>query len=613
MFYRNHHRPTDPGVLTIPSLQEAYRAGRLTPADTVRDTFARIADYADPALFITLRSEGDVAAEAAILAAQGSHDLPLYGIPVAIKDNINVAGIPTTAACPAFAYMPDRDATVVARLRAAGALVIGKTNLDQFATGLVGTRSPYGVPRNPVAADLLPGGSSSGSAAAVAAGIVPIALGTDTAGSGRVPAMLNNIVGMKPSLGLVSTAGVVPACRTLDCVSVFALTVEDAWTVLAALAGPDAADSFSRPVPLGAFGPAPPVTRIGVLAEGQREFFGDVVAAAAYARSLERLVGLGASLVEIDFAPFAEAARLLYEGPWVAERWTVVEALARRDPEALHPVTRVIIEKGRDIAAADAFRALYRLQDLRAAVAPVFAGLDALVLPTAPTVYSLAEVEADNVRLNSRLGTYTNFVNLLDLAAIAVPAALVGGRPYGVTFIAPSGHDAALASLARAFVATDQLPVGATGIVPRSRPFAASRDGRIEVAVFGAHMSGLPLNGDLRALGASFVRDVKTAPHYRFYLLPGGPPRRPGLLRVAEGGPAIAAEVWSLTPEGFGKLVAAVPSPLGFGTVALADGTEVKGFLVEAAAVAEAHDISQHGGWRAFLASEAAALQTAPA
>jgi allophanate hydrolase len=600
-------------VLTIPSLQDAYRAGRTTPAGTVRDVFARISDYADPALFITLRPEGDVAAEAAALGAPGSRDRPLYGIPVAIKDNIDVAGVPTTAACPAFAYAPDRDATVVARLRVAGALVIGKTNLDQFATGLVGTRSPYGVPRNPLAAALHPGGSSSGSAAAVAAGIVPIALGTDTAGSGRVPAMLNNIVGLKPSLGLVSTAGVVPACRTLDCVSVFALTVEDAWTVLAALAGPDAADPFSRPVPLGAPGPVPPAMCVGVLGEGQREFFGDAVAAAAYAQALERLVGLGASLVEIDFAPFAEAARLLYEGPWVAERWTVVEALATHDPEALHPVTRAIIEKGRDISAADAFRALYRLQELRAATAPVLAGLDALVLPTAPTAYSLAEVEADNVRLNSRLGTYTNFANLLDLCGIAVPSALVDGRPCGVTFLAPSGHDATLASLARAFVAARPLPVGATGIVPRSRPFAVSRDGRIEVAVFGAHMSGLPLNADLRALGASFVRDVKTAPHYRFYLLPGGPPRRPGLLRVAEGGRTVAAEVWSLTPEGFGKLVASVPPPLGFGTIALADGTEVKGFLVEAAAVAEARDISQHGGWRAFLASEAATPQTVPA
>jgi allophanate hydrolase len=405
----------------------------------------------------------------------------------------------------------------------------------------------------------------------------------------------------------------VPACRTLDCVSVFALTVEDAWTVLAASAGPDAADPFSRPVPLGAPGAAPPATRIGILAEGQREFFGDAVAAAAYTQALERLVGLGASLVEIDFAPFAEAARLLYEGPWVAERWTVVEALATRDPDALHPVTRAIIEKGRDIAAADAFRALYRLQDLRAATAPVLAELDALVLPTVPTVYSLAEVEADNVRLNSRLGTYTNFANLLDLCGIAVPSALVDGKPYGVTLLAPSGHDAALASLARAFVATSPLPVGATGVVPASRPFAATPDGRIEVAVLGAHMSGLPLNGQLRALGASFVRDAKTAPRYCFYLLPGGPPRRPGLLRVAEGGRAIAAEVWSLTPEGFGKLVAAVPPPLGFGTIALADGTEVKGFLVEAVAVAQARDISQHGGWRAFLASEAAAPQTVPA
>ncbi len=320
----------------------------------------------------------------------------------------------------------------------------------------------------------------------------------------------------------------------------------------------------------------------------------------------------GASLVTIDFAPFAEAARLLYEGPWVAERWAVVAALATRDPDALHPVTRAIVEKGRDLSAADTFRAFYRLQELRAAVAPVLAGLDGLVLPTAPTLYTLAEVAADNVRLNSRLGVYTNFVNLLDLCAISVPVALVAGRPYGITFLAPSGHDAEMASLAAAFVAAHPLPVGATGEVPRAKPFAAAVDGRIEVAVLGAHMSGLPLNGDLRGLGASFVREMRTAPHYRFYLLPGGPPRRPGLLRVADGGRAIAAEIWSLPPEGFGRLVASVPPPLGFGTIALADGGDVKGFLVEAAAVAEARDISQHGGWRAFLASEAAP-QSVPA
>jgi len=613
MLCRKHHGRLGNRVLTIPSLQEAYRAGRSTPADAVRAVFARIAAHADPALFISLRPQAEVVAEAEALQVENGRDLPLYGIPVGVKDNIDVAGLPTTAACPAFAYTSQRDATAVARLKAAGALIIGKTNLDQFATGLVGTRSPYGVPRNALDRRLIPGGSSSGSATAVAAGIVPIALGTDTAGSGRVPAMLNNIVGLKPSLGLVSTGGVVPACRTLDCVSVFALTVEDAWTALAVMAGQDAADPFSRPVPLGAPGAVPPVTRIGILAEGQREFFGDRDAAAAYENALDRLAGLGANLVDIDFAPFAEAARLLYEGPWVAERWTVVESLATHDPQALHPVTRAIIEKGRDVSAADGFRAFYRLQELRAAVAPVLSGLDALVLPTAPTNYSLAEVAADNVRLNSRLGIYTNFVNLLDLCGIAVPSALVDGKPYGVTFLAPSGHDAALASLGRTFVAAHPLPVGATGEVPRSRPFAASSDGRIEVAVLGAHMSGLPLNGDLRALGASFVREVKTAPHYRFYLLPGGPPRRPGLLRVAEGGRAIAAEIWSLTPEGFGKLVESAPPPLGFGTIALADGADVKGFLVEAAAAAQARDISLHGGWRAFLAAEAATPQPIPA
>jgi allophanate hydrolase len=516
----------------------------------------------------------------------------------------------TTAACPAFAYDAKQDATVIARLRAAGAIVIGKTNLDQFATGLVGTRSPYGVPRNALRDDLIPGGSSSGSAAAVAAGLVPISLGTDTAGSGRVPAMLNNIVGLKPSLGLVPNTGVVPACRTLDCVSIFSLTVADAWSVLRVVAGVDTGDPFSRRIPIKSPDSSLKGVRLGVLASEDCDFFGDAGAAQAYDIALARARDLGAVLIEVDFAPFGETARLLYEGPWVAERWSVIEELARRDPDAIHPITRAVIAPGASRSAVETFRAFYRLAELRAQVQPLWSDLDALLLPTAPCLYTLAEVEADNVRLNSRLGTYTNFVNLLDLCGVTVPTLITADRkPYGVTFLAPSGGDGFLAGLAHIYEAASRLPLGAGRTAP-ARPSTfppAPRDSdAIEVALFGAHMRGLPLNRDVVALGAKFVRTVETAATYRCFLLPGAIPR-PGVLRVDKGGASIEAEIWTMLPEGFGRFVASIPPPLGFGTIVLSDGSEAKGFLVEAAATALAQDISRFGGWRAFLAESAAA------
>ena len=444
---------------TVADILAAHRAGSTTPADTVARCYARIRAHADPAIFITLRDEAEALAEAREVAARG-RDLPLCGIPVAVKDNIDVAGMPTTAACPAFAYRPKRDSTVVERLRRAGAIVIGKTNLDQFATGLVGVRSPYGIPRNALDPTLIPGGSSSGSAVAVAAGLVPLALGTDTAGSGRVPAMLNNIVGLKPSLGLVSTYGVVPACRTLDCVSVFARTTDDAWAGLAAIAGPDVNDAYSRNRPLGKTGPMP-ACRMGVPRPGERIFFGDTRAAADYAAALDRLVRLGGMLVEIDIEPFYETARLLYEGPWVAERYAAVESLIASLPEAMHPVTREIILGGARPSAVAAFKAFYRLEELRRAAERVFDRIDLLALPTAPTVYTVDQVLADPIALNSRLGTYTNFVNLLDLCGLALPAALHDRRPFGITLLAPGGHDALLASVGRIFHADTALPLGA--------------------------------------------------------------------------------------------------------------------------------------------------------
>jgi allophanate hydrolase len=590
---------------TVAAIVAAHRAGTLSPAQTVARSFQRIRDHNDPAIFISLRDEADAVKEAEALSARDAARLPLYGIPVAVKDNIDALGLPTTAACPAFSYSPAHDATAVARLRAAGAIIIGKTNLDQFATGLVGVRSPYGIPSNPLRGDLIPGGSSSGSAVAVSAGLVPLALGTDTAGSGRVPAMLNNIVGLKPSLGLISTAGVVPACRTLDCVSVFSLTVDDAMTALSAMAGPDGADPFSRDRPLAAMEGFPGQLRLGVPRNGQLIFFGDKASEKAYGEALDRWRALGATLVEFDLEPLYETARLLYEGPWVAERYLVIRNLLASSPDAIHPITREITAAGARLTAADTFAALYRLQTLRRVAERAFANIDALVLPTAPTVYSTAQVLANPVELNSRLGTYTNFVNLLDLCGLALPAAIrPDGIPFGITLLAPAGHDAQLASIGRVFHSDTNLTMGAKGLPqPPLAPFAAGINGdEIAIAVVGAHLSGMALNSELKALGGRLLEATATTPDYRLYALATTPPK-PGMLRVAQGtGSSIDLELWALSASAFGKFVAAIPPPLSIGTVRLADGRDVKGFIVEPADVGGARDISAFGGWRAFMA-----------
>jgi allophanate hydrolase len=595
---------------TIAAIVAAHRAGQLSPAQTVARSYQRIRDHNDPAIFISLRDEKQALAEAEQLAAKkDAARLPLLGIPVAVKDNIDVAGMPTTAGCPAFSYLPSLDATAVARLRAAGAIMIGKTNLDQFATGLVGTRSPYGVPNNPMRGDLIPGGSSSGSAVAVSAGLVPLALGTDTAGSGRVPAMLNNIIGLKPSLGLVSTAGVVPACRTLDCVSVFALTVDDAMTALKAMAGPDGADPYSRNRPLAEMSTFPANLRLGVPRQGQLIFFGDKASEKAYGEALVRWTALGATLVEFDLEPFYETARLLYEGPWVAERYLVIRNLLASSPESIHPVTREIIIAGQRLSAADTFAALYRLQALRKIAERGFASIDALVLPTAPTVYSTAQVLANPLELNSRLGTYTNFVNLLDLCGLALPAAIrPDAIPFGITLLAPAGQDARLASIGRVFHADTGLKMGATSLPQPPLavlPVGVNGD-EIAIAVVGAHLSGMALNGELKALGGRLLETARTAPDYKLYALHTTPPK-PGMLRVEAGsGSSIELELWALSAAAFGKFVAAIPPPLSIGTVRLSDGRGVKGFIVEAADVGGAREISAFGGWRAFVAEAAA-------
>ncbi len=587
---------------TFSALHEAYASGT-SPQDVIDEVLSRLDRIGDPGIFIHLRDRDSLYADARRL---GTYDpeMPLWGIPFAVKDNIDVVGIPTTAACPAYAYTPTQDAFVVAKLRAAGALMIGKSNLDQFATGLVGVRTPYGAPRNSIDPLIVPGGSSGGSGVVVGHGAVAFSLGTDTAGSGRVPAALNNIVGLKPTLGALSASGVVPACRTLDTVSIFALTVDDAYAAFGVARGYDAADAYSKPLahqPLTA--PASHL-RIGIPNAASARFEGDTVQQVTFARDVAKLVADGAEIVEVDFAPLYAVASMLYQGAWVAERHTVIAELLDRDAEAVLPVTRKIIGLAESLTADDAFRGIYRLADLKREAEPILDGLDMLCVPTIPCFATVAQLEADPVGPNTALGTYTNFVNLLDMCGIAVPTApRRDGRPGSVTLLAKAGQDAAVAAVARGFEADCPRNMGATAHpVPPPTPLPHAATDRIELAVCGAHMTGLPLNGQLTSLGATFRRADQTAPCYRFYALAGGPPARPGLLRSS--GPdtgAVAVEIWALPKTAFGSFIEKVPAPLSIGSVELSDGTWVKGFLCEASGISGATEITQLGDWRVFL------------
>ncbi len=591
------------------TLHAAYREG-LDPRNIAGEAFARIRALDDPGIFIAL---AEASADRA-LAALGPFDpdlKPLWGLPFAIKDNIDLDGVPTTAACPAFAFMPERSATVVDRLVEAGAIPIGKTNLDQFATGLVGIRSPYPVPRNSFDAAIVPGGSSSGSAVAVAQGLVSFSLGTDTAGSGRIPAGLNNLVGLKPTLGAVPLRGVLPACQTLDCVSVLALTVVDAWAAYEVMAGYDAEDPWSKRIPVGSLAIVPPALRVGVPNRLSRRFFGDRRSEAAFDRALDLYRDFGLELVEVDFAPLFEVAALLYEGAWVAERYAALRSFIGRAREALHPTTARIILGAEHLSAADAFAGLYRLAELRRAVEPLWNSVDLLVVPTVPRAFSLADLNADPIGPNSALGTYTNFVNLLDLCALSLPGPFRDdGFPAGTTLIARAGQDALLASLGCKLQVAAGVPMGATGHAAPAMPLpsvSSASSNEVELVVVGAHLSGMPLNRELVVRGGRYLRSVPTTLDYRLYALPGGPPLRPGLVRVTDGaGAPIATEVWAMPCEAFGRFVAGIGAPLGIGTVRLADGTSPKGFLCESAGLSGAEDISCHGGWRDYMRASAA-------
>jgi allophanate hydrolase len=593
--------------LTIPGLDFASLAARYgagaRPTDIVDEVYARIEAVNDPGIFLHLRDKADVLAEAEAL---GTFDAaqPLWGIPFAIKDNIDLGGAPTTAACPAFAYTADADAFAVAQLRAAGALLIGKTNLDQFATGLVGVRSPFSIPRNALDPEIVPGGSSSGSAVAVAQGIVSFALGTDTAGSGRVPAALNNIVGLKPSLGAISGTGLVPACRTLDTISIFALTVPDAYAAFQVAAQYDPADPYARNLATPPLSAPPPRLVVGIPDAATLEFFGDTVQAASFEATCALLTEMGCEIRELDFTPIFEVAKMLYEGAWVAERMTVIEDLLRKDPDAVHPVTRQIVGHADSLSAADAFRGIYRLAELKRATEPMLSGLDLLCVPTIPTFYSRADLDADPVTPNSRLGTYTNFVNLMDMCGIAVPVApRSDGRPGSITLLARAGQDSLTAALAYWVQRTCAASLGATGAPVPDTPEPAPRALPEEtvIAAVGAHMSGLPLNSQLTSRGGRFLEATETAPSYRFFALAGGPPARPGLLRTSDNGASIALELWALPDPGVAGFLSGIPAPLSIGTIELADGRHVQGFLVESTGVEGATEITAHGGWRNYL------------
>ncbi|WP_440481783.1 allophanate hydrolase [Serratia marcescens] len=526
--------------------------------------------------------------------------LPLFGVPFAIKDNIDVGGWPTSAACPAFTYQAAADATVVANLRAAGAIALGKTNLDQFATGLVGTRSPYGAVVNSFDSRYVSGGSSSGSASVVARGLVPFALGTDTAGSGRVPAGFNNIVGLKPTKGRLSNRGVVPACRLNDTVSVFALTVADAAQVAELASGFDTADPYSRPDPHTAPADIPAAPRFAVPA--QLEFFGDVQAERAFHRALAQLQAGGATLEPLDFAPFRTLAEQLYYGPWVAERTVAIEQVLEANPQAIDPVVRGIVGNGLGYSACDAYKAEYLRAELARQIAQRLAPFDALVVPTAPTIRTLAEMAQEPVLFNSQFGTYTNFTNLADLSALALPGPLrEDGLPAGITLIAPAWHDRALAAFGLRWQRQSALPLGATGRALPPQPAPAPSAGHVRLAVVGAHLSGMPLNVQLTQRDAVRVEQTVTAPCYRLYALADTEPPKPGLARVAQGA-AIRLELWDIPLARFGEFVAEIPAPLGIGTLLLADGRRVKGFICEAWALEGATDITEFGGWRDYLA-----------
>lgn len=576
------------------AIAASVNGGRRAALAVAEDTLARLAAYDEiqPQVWISRAAPETVLTAARAIDARvaAGERLPLAGVPFAVKDNIDVAGFATTAGCPAFAYTPETSAPAVARLLQAGAVCIGKTNLDQFATGLVGTRSPYGIPRNAYNLAYISGGSSSGSAVAVAAGLVPFALGTDTAGSGRVPAAFNHLIGLKPSKGRWSTNGLVPACRTLDCISVFTDTVADARLVDDIIAGFDPGDPYSRRLADRPLHPA----RIGVPRPDQRAWFGDSQSEYLFQRAVGVLEAQG-EVLELDISFLNEAASLLYGGPWVAERTAALAGILADDPDAIDETVRTVVAPGAAFSAVDLFNAIYRLAELQRLAEELWQSVDMLAFPTTGTTYRVSELLASPLALNSNLGLYTNFVNLLDMAAIAVPAgARANGSGFGITLIGPAGSDRGLMDAAENHLAAADLP-------PLPPLDLEERMETVKLAVVGAHLKDMPLHWQLTSRNAQFVGAFHTAPTYRLYAMADSTPPKPALVHSADGA-AIAVEVYELDVAAFGSFVAEVPAPLAIGTLTLEDGTSVKGFVSEPRAIEGAEDITALGGWRAYIA-----------
>ena len=594
--------------MDIATLANAYQDESLTPSVAVTRIYDQIADAGERPVWITLVSrEANLSRTKVLEADSKARALPLYGIPFAVKDNFDVEGLPTTAACPAYSRTARHTATVVQKLLDAGAILIGKTNMDQFATGLVGTRTPYGACSSVFNSECIAGGSSSGSAVAVASGWVSFALGSDTAGSGRVPAAFNQLVGLKPTRGWLSTDGLLPACRTLDCVSIFAETCADAAKVFLLARGYDAADPYSRTAAPG-YGASPwsatKEFRFGV--PHTLEFFGDQAAAALYASAVEKLAVLGGVPIPFDYKPFRKAAALLYKGPWVAERLAAVDDFLAGNPEGVDRTVESIIRGGAKYSAVQAFEAAYALEALRRETEPVWENLDFLLLPTAPTHYTIAQVQADPIELNSNLGYYTNFVNLMDLAAVAVPAGLkANGLPFGVSLIGRAFTDDGLLRVAgrlhRALATTLGGSLRELAATPAIAATAAP-PGCVLMAVVGAHLTGQPLNWQLTERKARLVASTQTHGDYRLYALANTTPPKPGLVYTPGfGGTGIQVEVWAMPEQTVGSFLNAIPPPLTLGTIRLSDGSQVKGFLCEPAGIEGAREITELGGWRRFL------------
>lgn len=594
--------------LTISHLKSAYRSKSLTPEKLVEDILQRCAQFDDHNIWIHLLSREELQPYIDNLQDKDIDELPLYGIPFAIKDNIDLAGIATTAACPAFAYVPEKSAFVVEQLINAGAIPIGKTNMDQFATGLVGVRSPepWGACKNSFNKDYISGGSSSGSSVSVALGLASFSLGTDTAGSGRVPAAFNNLIGLKPSKGLLSMSGVVPACRSLDCVSIFALTTDDANTVFEQAAVYDVDDQYARANPFDnnarQYGLSEAPFTFAVPREDQLEFFGDASAQALFEKSVNEMQSLGGIKQVLDFTPFLEAAILLYEGPWVAERYVAIEEIITQQADELLPVIKTIIGSAENKTATDAFKAEYKMQVYREQANRVLADVDFLMTPTTGTIYTIDQVNADPIKLNSNLGYYTNFMNLLDCASVAVPAGfLENGLPWGISLVSTRMRDRKLLSYSNRWQQSAKLKPGKLEIeLPVTEAGSIDFSDSISMVVCGAHLGGLALNWQLTERGARLQESLTTAAAYRMFVI-DGVLQRPGLIRDELNGNAIDIEIWSMPKAEFGSFVAAIPGPLGIGKVETDDGRWLPGFICEGYAVEGAEDITELGGWCQYL------------